>query len=81
MKRGQKRRRYVEMEDTAALRSDQIVGLSTANLMGGLMDKPLRLVSKFITTKCGVSYETSSQGVFCQLPLHAELCKPMTVVS
>ena len=69
------------MEDTLEYIPQQIVGLSTANVMRGAMTERLRLVSKFITTKCGAVYVEESRGVFVQLPLYADIKNPVTMVS
>ena len=51
------------------------------NITGEILNKPLRLISKFITTQCGVEYESNSKSVYYQLALYGDLKDPITFVS
>ena len=71
----------MEMEDETTVGSMAIVGLGTSNIFGIMLEKPLRLISKFITSKCGLDYNRSSKSVFCQLAMHGDFQNPLTFVS
>ena len=51
------------------------------NITGDILNKPLRLMSKFITTQCGVEYESNSRSIYYQLALYGDLKDPITFVS
>ena len=79
--KGLKRKRYEELDDGYDEEPVHIVGLSMFNVVGRLMSRPMRLPSMFITTKCGIDYESSSISMYRQLPLYGDIKSPLTTVS
>ena len=81
IKQGTKRKRYIETDDDYEAEPVQVVGLSMRNVTGEILNKPLRLMSKFITTQCGVEYESNSRSVYYQLALYGDMKDPISFVS
>ena len=77
-----KKRRFVEaVDDRFNQDSKEVVGLSLLNTTGEMMSPPVDLVSKFLTTRFGMSYESTSKSLFQQQPLYGDLSAPYTLVS
>ena len=81
MKRNARRRRYEELEDGYDSTPVQVIGLTERNVFGKMISKPVTLTSAFISTRCGIEYEASSQDFYCQMPLYSDLKDPLTLVS
>ena len=77
-----RKRRFVQSDpDKFEEQSRKVVGLSLQNPNCEMMSKELDLVSKYLTTRYGMSYEATSKTVFQQQPLIGDLSAPYTLVS
>ena len=75
------KRRYVDLDEHYEYQPVEIIGLSPENINGEIIGQPMRLVSKYVTTRIGLSYESASRSVFSPLPFAGDLSNPMTLVS